>query len=86
MELSADQQCEIDWLSRAIDATADPQALGQVARPLLRAWITQKASTNWFIRQQAEEPLFPGDPLRAPPPGSGPDGRDNGPQRPRWQA
>jgi hypothetical protein len=58
MELTTGQQFEIERLSRAIDATADPQELRLLAKQLLRAWHTQKAATNWIIRQQAEAPLF----------------------------
>lgn len=53
IELSTGQQFEIERLSRAIDATADPEQLRRVAKQLLRAWHTQKAATNWVIRQQA---------------------------------
>lgn len=58
IELSTGQQFEIERLSRAIDATVDPEELRLVAKQLLRAWQTQKAATHWFIRQQAEAPLF----------------------------
>lgn len=54
MELSTGQQFEIERLSRAIDATADPEQLREVAKQLLRAWHTQKAAANWMIRQQLE--------------------------------
>ena len=54
IELSTGQQFEIERFSRAIDATADPEELRQVAKQLLRAWHTQKAATNWIIRQQAD--------------------------------
>ena len=63
MELTTGQQFEIERLSRVIDATADPEELRQVAKQLLRAWHTQKAATNWFIRQQAESPFFRGEPM-----------------------
>jgi len=53
IELSTVQQFEIERLSRAIDATSDPEQLRQVAKQLLRAWQTQKAATHWMIRQQA---------------------------------
>ena len=59
IELSTGQQFEIERLSRAIDATADPEDLRRVAKQLLRAWHTQKAATNWIIRQQAGA-TFPG--------------------------
>lgn len=46
------QQFEIERFSRAIDATADPEALKAIAKQLLQAWHTQKAATNWVIGQQ----------------------------------
>ena len=52
MELSMGQQFEIERFSRAIDATADPEALKAIAKQLLQAWQTQKAATNWVIGQQ----------------------------------
>ncbi len=52
MELSIGQQFEIERFSRAIDATADPEALKAIAKQLLQAWQTQKAATNWVIGQQ----------------------------------
>jgi len=52
MELSMGQQFEIERFSRAIDATADPEALKAIAKQLLQAWHTQKAATNWVIGQQ----------------------------------
>lgn len=63
MELTTSQQFEIERLSRAIDATADPEELRQVAKQLLQAWQSQKAATDWFIRQQVEAPFFRGGPL-----------------------
>ena len=52
MDLSIGQQFEIERFSRAIDATADPEALKAIAKQLLQAWQTQKAATNWVIGQQ----------------------------------
>ena len=52
IELSISQQFEIERFSRAIDATADPDQLRQLAKQLLQAWHTQKAATNWVMRQQ----------------------------------
>lgn len=46
------QRFEIERLSRAIDATADPETLKTIAKQLLQAWHTQKAATNWVIGQQ----------------------------------
>ncbi len=59
IELTTGQQFEIERLSRAIDATADPEELRRVAKQLLQAWQTQKAATNWMIRQQVEASFPP---------------------------
>ncbi|MEY4770876.1 MAG: hypothetical protein RLZZ346_131 [Cyanobacteriota bacterium] len=56
IELSVGQQFEIERFSRAIDATADPDKLRNLAKQLLQAWHTQKAATNWVIAQQAGFP------------------------------
>jgi hypothetical protein len=56
IELTTSQQFEIERFSRAIDATADPDELRQLAKQLLRAWHTQKAATHWMIQQQAAPP------------------------------
>jgi len=56
IELSVGQQFEIERFSRAIDATADPCELRNLAKQLLQAWHTQKAATNWVIAQQAGFP------------------------------
>lgn len=63
IELTTGQQFEIERLSRVIDATADPEQLRQVAKQLLRAWQTQKAATNWIIRQQGGGPGQRSEPL-----------------------
>lgn len=52
--LTVGQQFEIERFSRAIDATADADALRSIAKQLLQAWHTQKAATNWVMRQQLE--------------------------------
>ncbi len=49
--LTVGQQFEIERFSRAIDATADTDALRSIAKQLLQAWHTQKAATNWVMRQ-----------------------------------
>lgn len=43
-------------MSRAIDATVDPQALRGLAKQLLQAWHSQKAATQWVMRQQLGSP------------------------------
>lgn len=52
IELSVSQRFELERFTRAIDATADPDALRSIAKQLLQAWHTQKAATNWVISQQ----------------------------------
>ena len=52
LELSVSQQFEIERFNRAIDATADPEQLRNLAKQLLQAWHTQKAATTWAINQQ----------------------------------
>ncbi|MFM7652285.1 MAG: hypothetical protein ACKO5M_05065 [Vulcanococcus sp.] len=52
MQLTVSQQFEIERFNRAIDATADPEQLRNLAKQLLHAWHTQKAATTWAINQQ----------------------------------
>ena len=58
MELSLSQHFEIERFNRAIEATADADALRSLAKQLLQAWHTQQAATNWMISQQSP-PLEP---------------------------
>lgn len=53
MDLSITQQFEIERFNRAIDATADPDQLRNLAKQLLQAWHTQKAATAWVASQRA---------------------------------
>lgn len=52
--LTLGQQFELERMSRAIDATADLQALQGLAKQLLQAWHSQKAATEWVMRQQLD--------------------------------
>jgi hypothetical protein len=61
IELSTSQRFEIERLNRAIDATADPEALRAIAKQLLQAWHTQKAATNWVIGQSMGPRQIPWD-------------------------
>ena len=54
--LTLGQQFEIERMSRAIDDTADLQALQGIAKQLLQAWHSQKAATQWVMRQQLDAP------------------------------
>jgi len=55
-ELSTYQLFHLGQFNRELDATSDPGQLRQVAKQLLQAWQTQKAATNWVIRQQGFGP------------------------------
>lgn len=52
LSLSLGQQFELERMSRAIDETADLSALRGLAKQLLQAWQSQKAATQWVMRQQ----------------------------------
>jgi hypothetical protein len=56
IELSLGQKFEIERFNRAIDASADPAELRQIAKQLLTAWQTQKAATDWVMQQQLGAP------------------------------
>ena len=56
MELSTAQQFELERMRRTIDATTDPAALRELCRQLLHAWHTQKAATQWVMRQTLGRP------------------------------
>lgn len=50
--LTLGQQFELERMSRALDATVDLERLRDMAKQLLQAWHSQKAATQWVIRQQ----------------------------------
>jgi len=54
LSLSLGQLFELERMSRAIDETQDPQTLQRLAKQLLQAWHSQKAATQWVMRQQLE--------------------------------
>ena len=56
LALSLGQQFELERMSRAIEATADLQTLQGIAKQLLQAWHSQKAATQWVMRQQLGSP------------------------------
>jgi hypothetical protein len=56
LALTLGQKFELERMSRAIDATMDPQALQGLAKQLLQAWQSQKAATQWVMRQQLGNP------------------------------
>jgi hypothetical protein len=52
LSLSLGQQFELERMSRAIEATTDLETLQGLAKQLLQAWHSQKAATQWVMRQQ----------------------------------
>jgi hypothetical protein len=56
LALSLGQKFELERMTRAIDATVDPQELRGLAKQLLQAWHSQKAATQWVMRQQLGAP------------------------------
>jgi hypothetical protein len=56
LALSLGQQFELERMNRAIESTADLQALQGLAKELLLAWHSQKAATQWVMRQQLDGP------------------------------
>jgi len=50
--LTLGQQFELERMNRALDATVDLERLRDMAKQLLQAWHSQKAATQWVIRQQ----------------------------------
>lgn len=56
LSLSLGQQFELERMSRAIDETGDLTALRGIAKQLLQAWQSQKAATQWVMRQQLGAP------------------------------
>lgn len=56
LALSLGQKFELERMSRAIDATVDTEALQGLAKQLLQAWHSQRAATQWVMRQQLGAP------------------------------
>ncbi|MFN9545930.1 MAG: hypothetical protein ACK6AD_02500 [Cyanobacteriota bacterium] len=56
LALSLGQKFELERMSRAIDATTDPEVLRGLAKQLLEAWHSQKAATQWVMRQHLGAP------------------------------
>ncbi|MCP9776191.1 hypothetical protein KBY58_10000 [Cyanobium sp. HWJ4-Hawea] len=52
LALSLGQKFELERMSRAIDSTADLKTLQGLAKQLLQAWQSQRAATEWVMRQQ----------------------------------
>ncbi len=54
IQLTISQQFEQERLTRAIESTMDPVQLQTLAKQLLHAWQSQRAATDWIIRQHAK--------------------------------
>ena len=52
ISMSMTQRFEVERMNRAIEATADPVQLQMLAKQLLQAWQSQRAATQWVMRQQ----------------------------------
>lgn len=67
IELSTEQRFHLEQANRALDATSDPAQLRQLAKQLLQAWHSQKAATNWIIRERGLQPNAVNDDLEGLP-------------------
>ncbi len=56
LALTLGQKFEMERMSRAIDSTVDIHTLQGLAKQLLQAWHSQKAATQWMLRQQLDSP------------------------------
>ena len=56
LQLSLSSEFELTRFTRVIEATEDPAALRELAKMLLQAWLTQKAATEWVMRQSLGAP------------------------------
>lgn len=70
LALTLGQQFELERLTRVIENTTDSKALQGIAKQLLQAWQTQKAATEWVMKQQLvatawKSPTVAEDPARA---------------------
>ena len=56
LALTLGQKFELERITRVIDSTGDAQSLRGLAKQLLQAWQTQRAATEWMMRQQLGSP------------------------------
>jgi len=52
IKLSLNQTFELERIKREIDAQSDPAELRSLAKDLMKAWFSEKASTNQAIKEQ----------------------------------
>jgi hypothetical protein len=50
-ELSASQAFDKERFKRAITESRDPEELRKIATTLLEGWYTQRAATQWIMKQ-----------------------------------
>lgn len=51
MQLSMGQQFDLERMTRAIDEMEDIKELQNLCKQLLQGWQSQKAATQWVMRQ-----------------------------------
>ena len=59
ISLSMAAQFETERIGRLIDTTDDPGQLRRICRMMLQGWMTQKAASEWLIRQGTTPPPVP---------------------------
>lgn len=57
LELSTMASFEKERFSRAIAESKDPEELRKIAKVLLDGWFTQRAATQWLMRQALSAPV-----------------------------
>jgi len=56
LELSLSDSFNRERFTRAISASEDVKELRQIATVLLNGWLTQRAATQWVMRQAMSKP------------------------------
>lgn len=57
IELNFSQQFELERMERAIDSTEDIQTLKDLAKQAFRAWMVQRASCDWVMKNNLGTPF-----------------------------
>ena len=61
IQLTTEQQFQIEQFNRALDTTQDPEQLRHLARELMQAWQIQKAATCWVLKQDMPPFIAPNE-------------------------
>lgn len=56
LELSLSDSFNKERFSRVIDESTDIKELREVAKTLLGGWLTQKAATQWILKEALAKP------------------------------